>query len=50
MRDPCLLATRTGVHDGEDKLHGDPFTTIGDRLRKNAVRAAIELLPDAQQR
>ncbi|NNE18550.1 MAG: sigma-70 family RNA polymerase sigma factor, partial [Myxococcales bacterium] len=38
------------VHDGADKLHGDPFTTIGHRREKNAVRAAIELLPDAQQR
>jgi predicted XRE-type DNA-binding protein len=50
MRGPCLLATRTGVHDGADKLHGDPFTTIGRRLEKNAVRAAIERLPDGQQR
>jgi RNA polymerase sigma factor (sigma-70 family) len=38
------------VHDGADKLHRDPFTTVGHRLEKNAVRAAIELLPDAQQR
>ncbi len=38
------------IHDGADKLHRDPFTTIGHRLKKNAVRAAIELLPDAQQR
>ena len=33
-----------------DELHLDPFTAIGERLEKNAVRAAIELLPDAQQR
>jgi hypothetical protein len=38
------------IHDGADKLHEDPFTTIGHRLEKNAVRGAIELLPDAQQR
>ena len=38
------------IHDGADKLSRDPFTTIGQRLKKNAVRAAIELLPDAQQR
>jgi len=35
---------------GADELHIDPFTAIGDRLEKNAVRAAIERLPDAQQR
>ncbi|MBT8464891.1 MAG: protein kinase [Deltaproteobacteria bacterium] len=35
---------------GADDLHIDPFTTIGDRLEKNAVRAAIERLPDGQQR
>jgi len=33
-----------------DGLHVDPFTAIGDRLEKNAVREAIERLPDAQQR
>ena len=33
-----------------DELHVDPFTAIGDRLEKNAVREAIERLPDAQQR
>jgi DNA-directed RNA polymerase specialized sigma24 family protein len=33
-----------------DELHIDPFTAIGDRLEKNAVRAAIERLPNAQQR
>jgi RNA polymerase sigma factor (sigma-70 family) len=38
------------VHDGADKLHGDPFTNIGCRLNKNEVRSAIELLPDPQQR
>jgi len=38
------------IDDGADKLHRDPFTTIGQPLEKNAVRAAIELLPDAQQR
>ena len=32
-----------------DELHIDAFTAIGDRLEKNAVRAAIERLPDAQQ-
>jgi len=31
-------------------LYSDRFTTIGHRLKKNAVRAAIERLPDAQQR
>jgi len=38
------------VGEGADQLHLDPFTAIGERLEKNAVRAAIELLPDAQQR
>ncbi len=38
------------VEEGADELHMDPFTAIGDRLEKNAVRAAIERLPDAQQR
>ena len=38
------------VHDGADKLYGDPFTAIGRRLEKNAVRAAIQLLPNVQQR
>jgi hypothetical protein len=33
-----------------DELHIDPFAAIGDRLEKNAVRDAIERLPDAQQR
>ena len=42
------LAQRVG--EGADLLHLDPFTAIGDRLEKNAVRTAIELLPDAQQR
>ena len=38
------------VVQGADELHVDPFTAIGERLEKNAVRAAIERLPDAQQR
>jgi RNA polymerase sigma factor (sigma-70 family) len=38
------------VIQGADDLHGDPFTAIGERLEKNAVRAAIERLPDALQR
>jgi DNA-directed RNA polymerase specialized sigma subunit len=38
------------VEEGADELHMDPFTAIGERLEKNAVRAAIERLPDAQQR
>jgi serine/threonine-protein kinase len=38
------------VREGADLLHLDPFTAIGDRLEKNAVRAAIERLPDPQQR
>ena len=38
------------VCEGADLLHLDPFTGIGLRLEKNAVRAAIERLPDAQQR
>ena len=38
------------VGEGADELHLDPFTAIGERLEKNAVRAAIERLPDAQQR
>jgi RNA polymerase sigma factor (sigma-70 family) len=38
------------VVQGADELHVDPFTEIGERLDKNAVRAAIERLPDAQQR
>jgi len=42
------LAQRVG--EGADQLHLDPFTAIGERLEKNAVRAAIELVPDAQQR
>ena len=35
------LAQRVG--EGADQLHLDPFTAIGERLEKNAVRAAIEL-------
>ena len=42
------LAQRVG--EGADQLHLDPFTAIGERLEKNAVRAAIERLPDAAQR
>ncbi len=42
------LAQRVG--EGADLLHLDPFTAIGERLERNAVRAAIELVPDAQQR
>jgi serine/threonine-protein kinase len=42
------LAQRVG--EGADLLHLDPFTGIGLRLEKNAVRAAIKRLPDAQQR
>ena len=38
------------VAEGAEGLHIDPFTTIGRRLEKNAVRAAIERLPDAQHR
>jgi len=38
------------VEEGADELHSDPFTAIGSRLEKNAVRAAIELLPDERQR
>jgi DNA-directed RNA polymerase specialized sigma subunit len=38
------------VSEGADQLHLDPFTAIGDRLEKNAVRAAIERLPDEGQR
>jgi RNA polymerase sigma factor (sigma-70 family) len=38
------------VEEGADELHSDPFTAIGCRLEKNAVRAAIELLPDERQR
>jgi serine/threonine-protein kinase len=38
------------VEEGADELHIDPFTAIGQRLEKNAVRAAIERLPDAGQR
>jgi RNA polymerase sigma factor (sigma-70 family) len=38
------------VCEGADQLHLDPFTAIGDRLEKNAVRAAIERLPDEGQR
>ena len=42
------LAQRVG--EGADQLHLDPFTAIGKRLEKNAVRAAIERLPDPLQR
>jgi RNA polymerase sigma factor (sigma-70 family) len=42
------LAQRVG--EGAELLHLDPFTATGERLEKNAVRAAIERLPDAQQR
>jgi len=42
------LAQRVG--EGADQLHLDPFTTIGQRLEKNAVRAAIERIPDQRQR
>jgi RNA polymerase sigma factor (sigma-70 family) len=38
------------VCKGADQLHLDPFTAIGERLEKHAVRAAIERLPDASQR
>jgi RNA polymerase sigma factor (sigma-70 family) len=38
------------VGEGADDFHVDPFTGIGLRLEKNAVRAAIERLPDARQR
>jgi DNA-directed RNA polymerase specialized sigma24 family protein len=38
------------VGQGADGLHRDPFTAIGQRLEKNAVRGAIERLPDPQQR
>jgi RNA polymerase sigma factor (sigma-70 family) len=38
------------VGEGAGDFHVDPFTGIGLRLEKNAVRAAIERLPDAQQR
>ena len=38
------------VEEGADELHSDPFTAIGCRLEKNAVRAAIKLLPDERQR
>ena len=38
------------VEEGADQLHIDPFTAIAERLEKNAVRAAIERLPDAGQR
>jgi RNA polymerase sigma factor (sigma-70 family) len=42
------VAERVG--QGADGLHRDPFTAIGQRLEKNAVRGAIERLPDPQQR
>lgn len=38
------------VEEGADELHIDPFTAIGQRLEKNAVRAAIDRLPDPGQR
>jgi len=38
------------VCEGADQLHLDPFTAIGERLEKSAVREAIERLPDASQR
>ena len=38
------------IEEGADELHIDPFTAIGNRLEKNAVRAAIERLPNAGQR
>jgi RNA polymerase sigma factor (sigma-70 family) len=38
------------VHEAAEELYRDPFTAIGRRLEKDAVRAAIERLPDAGQR
>ena len=38
------------VDEGADELHSDPFTAIGCKLEKKAVRAAIDLLPDERQR
>jgi hypothetical protein len=40
----------SGCREEADELHIDPFMAIGDRLEKNAVRVAIERVPDAQQR
>jgi len=44
-RRTSTTVTRRGTVPAED-----PFTTIGRRLKQNAVRAAIKPLPDAQQR